>query len=78
MTTSVKLYLYGRFCSEWRTTSIFWQMEDDLNILASGRRPQCFGKWKMTSIFWKMEVDLNILANEIGKGKTTILVRAST
>ena len=46
-------------------------MEDDLIILANGRRPQyvdvChvqdninFGKWKATSIFWKTEEGLNI------------------
>jgi hypothetical protein len=34
-----------------KTTSIFWQMEDNLNILVNGRRPQYFGKWKTTSIF---------------------------
>ena len=38
-------------------------MEDNLNNLANGRRPQYFGKWKKTSIFWQMEDDLNILAN---------------
>jgi hypothetical protein len=38
-------------------------MEEDLNILANGRRPQYFGKWKMTSIFWQIEDDLNVLAN---------------
>jgi hypothetical protein len=59
---------------KWKTTLIFWQMEDDLNILANGRQPQYFGKWKTTTIFgnWKttaifcqMEDDLNIL--EIGR-----------
>ena len=35
----------------WKTTSTFWQMEDDLNYLENGRRPQFFGKWKTTSIF---------------------------
>jgi hypothetical protein len=30
-------------------------MEDDLNILANGKKPQYFGKWKKTSIFWQME-----------------------
>jgi hypothetical protein len=24
----------------------FFQMEDDLNTFANGRRPQYFGKWK--------------------------------
>ena len=33
-------------------------MEDDLNFLENGRRPQFFGKWKKTSAFWKMEDDL--------------------
>jgi hypothetical protein len=47
----------------WKTTSIFWQMEDDLNIWVNGRRPQYLGEWKTTSGFWKMEDDLIILAN---------------
>ena len=34
-------------------------MEEDLNILANGRRPQYFGKWKTTSIFWQMEDVIN-------------------
>ena len=52
-------------------------MEDDLNFLENGRRPQFFGKWKTTSnkimqpktsksktvIFLKMEDDLNFLEN---------------
>ena len=33
----------------------FWQMEDNLNILANGRRPKYFGK---------MEDDLNIVRNK--------------
>ena len=64
-------------------------MEDDLNKLENGRRPQFFGKWKMTSMFWKMEYnlnlgpklkdDLNVLANErrpqfFGKWKMTSLL----
>ena len=50
-----------------------FKLEDDLNFLANGRRPQYFGKWKLTSIFWqmedtyifggKMEDDLNSLEN---------------
>ena len=40
-------------------------MEDDLNFLANGRRPQFFGKWKTTSIFWEMEDNLSFL--EIGR-----------
>jgi hypothetical protein len=44
-------------------TSIFWKMEDSLNILANRRRPIYFGKWKTTSIFCQMEDNLNILAN---------------
>jgi hypothetical protein len=44
-------------------------MEDDLNFLENGRRPQSFGKWKavlffrkwkMTSIFLKVEDDPSI------------------
>ena len=62
------------------------KLEDDLNFLANGRRPQFlengrrpqfFGKWKTTSTFWKMEDDLNVLGNMeddfnfINKWKTT-------
>ena len=54
-------------------------MQDDLNILENGRRPQSLengrlpqysGKWKtspiwkMTSFIWKMEDNLNYLENE--------------
>jgi hypothetical protein len=38
-------------------------MEDILNILAAGTRPQYFGKWKTTSTFLQTEDDLNVLAN---------------
>jgi hypothetical protein len=40
-----KQTLYGRrqqFVSKWKTASVFWQTEDDLNILANGRQPQHF------------------------------------
>ena len=30
--------LFGK----WKTTSIIWKMEDDLNSLENGQRPQCF------------------------------------
>jgi hypothetical protein len=59
------------FSQKWKTTSIFRQMEDNLNILANGgnlnilaneRPSKCFGKWKTTSLIWQKE-DLNILAN---------------
>ena len=61
---------------KWKTTSILLQMEDNLNILANGRRPQYFCKWNTTSIFWQMKDDLNLLANGrrpkyFGKWKTT-------
>jgi hypothetical protein len=39
-----------------------YQMEDNLNILANGRRPKLFGKWKTTSICWKMEAGIKALA----------------
>ena len=39
-------------------------MEDDLNILANGRRTQYFVKRKTTSIFWQMEDDLDNLEKE--------------
>ena len=38
-------------------------MEDDLNFLENGRRPQFSGKWEKTSIFWKMQEDLNVKTN---------------
>ena len=28
--------------SKWKMTSIFWQMEDDLNMWTYKRQPQCF------------------------------------
>ena len=37
-------------------------MEDDLKILANGRRPQYFGKRKLESISFNMEEDLNVFA----------------
>ena len=38
-------------------------LEDNLNFLVNGSRPQFFGKWKTTSIFWYIEDDLKCLAN---------------
>ena len=44
-------------------------MEDNLNYLTNGRRPELFekwkttliiSKWKITQLFWKMEDELNI------------------
>ena len=56
------------------------KLEDDLNFLANGRRPQYF--WKMEynlSSGPKLEDDLNFLANErqpqfFGKWKTTSIL----
>ena len=45
---------------KWKTTSVFWEMEDDLKFWENGRRPQFLGKWKTTSIFLKIEDNLNI------------------
>jgi hypothetical protein len=39
------------------------KLEDDLNCLVNGRRPQFFGKWKTTSIFLYIENKLKFLAN---------------
>ena len=68
-----------QFFGKWKTISIFsklktrlifWQIEDDINIFANGRRPQSlvnlrqpryFGKWKTTSKLRQMEDTLNIL-----------------
>ena len=57
-------------------TSILFQMDNDLNILENGRRPQYFGKGTTTSMCWQMEDDLNILGigrlpQYFGKWKTT-------
>ena len=38
-----------------------YQLEDDLNFLEYGRRPQFLRKWKTTSFLGKMEDDLKIL-----------------
>ena len=40
-----------------------WQMEDKLNILPNGRRPNYLGKWKTASI-WKWKEDLKTLAKD--------------
>ena len=29
-----------QYLEKWKTTSMFWQTEDDLDILANGRRPE--------------------------------------
>ena len=59
----------------WKTTLIFFQMEDDLycfqtkdilNCLVNERRPQYFGKWMTTSLLWQMEDDLNVLIGKAG------------
>jgi hypothetical protein len=60
---SVKFGRRPQYFGKWKTTSIFWQMEDNLNIWVNGRRPHDFGKWKTTSLFWQMEDNLNIMAN---------------
>ena len=39
------------------------KLEDNLNCLVNGRRPQFFGKWKTTSIFLYIEDKLKFLAN---------------
>ena len=39
------------------------KLEDNLNFLVNGRRPQFFGKWKTTSIFLYIEDELKFLAN---------------
>ena len=59
----------------WKTTSIIWEMEDDLNSLKNGRQNQSFGKWntfsfqepnwKTTSILWQMEDDLNFIFRQL-------------
>ena len=58
-----------QYFSQSKVTSIIWKMEDNLNYLEDGRRPQLFEKWKTTSIFskskmtrlfWQMENNLNV------------------
>ena len=39
------------------------KLEDNLNCLVNGRRPQFFGKWKTTSIFLYIEDELEFLPN---------------
>ena len=48
---------------KWKTTSILSQMEDDINFISNGRRPQLYFKWKTTSILFQMEDDLNLFSN---------------
>ena len=65
-------------CFKWKTTSILFQMEDNLNFVQTqldeiwkttpifflnGRRPQFF-KGKTNSIILRMEEDLNFLIME--------------
>ena len=63
----VMLYMEDNliFFLKYKTTSLFWQMRDNLDILANRwwhqyfgkwKRPQYFGKWKTTLILckWKM------------------------
>ena len=49
----------------WKTTLTFWKMEDDLNFLENGRKPQYVGNWKKTSIddinVLKLVAELNFL-----------------
>ena len=65
-----------QYFRKWKTTSKFWQIEDDLNILANERQPQQFGKMEDDINFLKMEDNLNILVygkqtQHIGKLKMT-------
>jgi hypothetical protein len=39
-------------------------MEDNLNVLESGRRPQFSGTWKMTSIIFKWKTTSTFLLME--------------
>ena len=62
---------HPQYFGKWKTTSIFWKIEDDLIF---------WGKWKTTKYFWKMEDDLNL--KEIGrqpqfkrKCKTTLILK---
>ena len=34
-------------------------MEEDLNMLVNGRKPQIAGKWKTTTIWWQLEDSQN-------------------
>ena len=46
------------------------ELEDDLNCLVNGRRPEFFGKWKTTSIFLYIEDELKFF----DKWKTTSII----
>jgi hypothetical protein len=77
-----------QYFGKWKTTSVLWQMDDDLNILElennlnileNGRQPKYIRKLNSTLQFWQMEDDLNNLAERsstqyIGKWKTTTTV----
>ena len=39
-------------------------MEDDLNNIVNGRRPEQFREWKTTSILFQREDNLNNLVTE--------------
>jgi hypothetical protein len=39
-------------------TSIFQEMEGDMNFSGNGRRPEFFRKWKTTSFFQEMKEDI--------------------
>jgi hypothetical protein len=39
----------------------FFLMEDDLNFISNGRRPQFYFQWKTTLISFDMELNLLIL-----------------
>ena len=66
------------FIIKWKTTSFYYQMEDDHNFFENEKRPQYFsngrlhqyfGKWKRPSIFWKLESrgdNLNFLIVKYG------------
>ena len=54
-----KTFFTSKADSIWKTTSISFQMEDDLDILENERRPQYFRKWKTASICCQMEDDPN-------------------
>jgi hypothetical protein len=45
-----------QYFSQWKVTSINWEMEDNLKYLEYGKRPQLFGKWKTTSSFSKSKM----------------------
>ena len=51
------------FFEKWKTTSSFSEMEENLNFVINGRRPQYLEKMEEDLNIQQMEDNLNILVN---------------